>query len=104
MNKKVSKILLDIAEEHRIEAFRNRKIFKDLLSSYLNGHFIHEAKLLIRVSDAGYISSLVRSKDIFAEKERLINCLYDDESIDKNISLELLELLLDVIQYAKKRR
>jgi hypothetical protein len=103
MNKDVINILKNIADKYRIKAFIKRKLLNDLLLGQLNTKYNREVKLLIRISNAGYIASLAKSNNATAEKERIINCLYDDESIDKNIASEVFELLYNAIKYAKEK-
>jgi hypothetical protein len=100
MDKNVINILKDIADKHRIKPFIKRELLNALLLIHLEGKFKNEIKLLIRISNAGYISSLAKMKNINNEKERIAKCLYDDESIDKNIASEAVDLLSNVIKYA----
>jgi hypothetical protein len=68
----------------------------------LNSVYTREIKLLIRISNAGYIASLARLDNTVNGKERIINCLYDDESIDKEIAFEVADIIIQAIIYAKE--
>jgi hypothetical protein len=106
MNKKTLTILKDIADEQRIKPFIKRELLNYMLSKYLGGEYNREIRLIIRISNAGYIASLTKKTNVNEkevdekEKERVIQCLYDDESIDKNTASEVLALLSEAIKYA----
>ena len=104
MDKNVITILKDIANEHRIKPFTKRELLNNLLSKHLDSKYNREVRLIIRISNAGYIASL--AKKINADEkegERVIKCLYDDESIDKNVAAEAVALLSEVIKYARDK-
>jgi hypothetical protein len=84
------------------KAFVNRQFLCKVLSDYLNTDYKKEAKLLIRVAKAGYVSNIAKSNKV-KNKEIINRQLHEDESIDKKIVEQLVDSLFDVINHAKIR-
>jgi hypothetical protein len=95
---KTNHVLTDISNSHGIKAFINKEYCCETLAGYLNTEYKNEAKILIRIARAGYISNIVKSN---RSKEIILRQLHEDESIDKEIAMQLVNDLFDVISQVK---
>ena len=109
MNADLLSALETIGKENGSIYFINRTLFKNIISKYYNENN-NEYKLLMRLANAGYLSSIAKDCD---KNDKIISDLYEDESIDKDKATDFVESLSrlfntikqeekNIIEYNKK--
>jgi hypothetical protein len=101
MDDNLISIITDLGKENGSRFFFNRFIFKNLISNNIDNNN-SEHRLLLKIANAGYISSIAKCYNSNDEKERIINALYDYESIDKIIAGDFVNTLSNIVDIAMK--
>ena len=102
MDEHLLSIITDLGREYGSRFFFSRFIFKSSFLNYFDNSN-SEHRLLLKMADTGYILKIAKYYNCNDEKERIINALYDDESIDKLIATDFVNALSNVIDIMIKQ-
>jgi hypothetical protein len=96
-------LLEKTSDKYGIELFENKKLGRNIFSLYLNTDSKREAKLILRVINSGCVCNLVKADNIIDRKEKEIAHLHENESIDKSVATDMINILVPIIQAVKER-
>jgi len=102
MDNHLKSIITDLGKENGSRFFTSRVIFKNIISNYIDNNNT-EHRLLLKIANTGYISSIARCYNSNDDKERIINTLYDNESIDKQIASDFVNTFSNIVDIIIKQ-
>jgi len=95
-------IITDLGKENGSRFFFSRFGFKNSIKNYFDNSN-SEHRLLLKMANTGYIMKIAKYYNSNDEKERIINALYDDESIDKLIASDFVNILSNIVDNIKRQ-
>jgi len=105
MDDQLKSIITDLGKENGSRFFFSRFIFYNIILNYIDNNN-SEHRLLLKMANTGYISSIAKGYNSNDEKERIIHTLYDNESIDRLIAgdfVNTLSYIVDTIIKQEKK-
>ncbi|GHT59749.1 hypothetical protein FACS1894109_16230 [Spirochaetia bacterium] len=94
-------ILKTITDERGLVILENHSKCRALLQDYIQGEYKKESRLLLQAIESGCPGEIIRSQDVDITKQKLINKLCDEYSIDKEAAGDIINLLYTVINNYK---